>query len=845
MRNRVNWITLALVTVLTVFSVIVVWPDMPKRYLPDFIDWPSGNGLNIFGLERREMKLGLDLKGGTYVLLEADTSRLPPGTDIRDALEGVKDVLERRVNAFGVSETEITREGSNRLAVQIPGIDPDEARELLGKTAQLEFLKPVRDEVGDIVCEAADGSTYAQPYQPGLFAEDEVNDTVTCPPNEEGMVGVVVWEPATGTDSQGTERALTGSFLKANSRVEGPPPTVIIEFSGEGSLLFEQITTELVGLPLGIFLDEELVGAPIVNQPITGGNSTITGLDFDEARTLSIQLNTGALPVPLRAIQETEVDATLGDREVVRTVQAGLIGLLAVMVFMVLYYRLPGVLAALALGIYVSLVLMIFKVGPPIIGPITITLAGIAGFVLSVGMAVDANVLVFERVKEELRAGRNLMAAIENGFNRAWTAIWASNMATLITCVILYWFGDRFNAALVQGFAITLGIGVLVSMFTALTVTRTFLRLLVGSPLARNLALFGVKPEEGDIGPTAAGSVPDGLPRRARRGEVRGWSLDFVKRRGFYYALTAVILVPGIVSLLISPALRPGIEFSSGATFTIQFEDGSVGSADVREVLVDLDHEEARIQGTSDGGFIVRTAELEGLAGPPVGPAPPSERDEIEAGLEEALGPFQLTNFSQVSEIVSTGIARDAAIAIIVAAGAVLLFILWSFRNVPKAHRYGIAAIIAAGHDALIILGVFSILGKLFGTEINTMFIVGLLTIIGFSVHDTIVVFDRIRENISINPDAPFAEVVNVSLTETLARSLNTSVTLLFTIVALLILGGSTIQSFLLVLLIGVIAGTYSSIFLASQILVSWEEGDLGRLWRRLIPWRTVPAPET
>ena len=845
MRNRINWITLALVTALTVFSVIVVWPDMPKRYLPDFIDWPSGNGLSVFGLERREMKLGLDLKGGTYVLLEADTSGLPPGTDIRDKLEGTKDILERRVNRFGVSETEITIEGSNRLAVQMPGIDPDEARELLGKTAQLEFRAPVLDEFRNIVCTAEDGSQFAVP--PAQVSVVEANDQrISQCIGSGGEVGEVIWELATGTDSEGEERGLTGDFLR-DAEVLGPPPSVGLEFSGEGSELFRQITSELVGLPLAIFLDEELITAPTVREEIVGGNANIsrTGMTIGEVRTLTILLDEGRLPLKLRAIQETEVDATLGDREVVRTVQAGLIGLLAVMMFMMLYYRLPGVLAALALGIYISVVLMIFKVGPPIIGPITITLSGIAGFVLSVGMAVDANVLVLERVKEELRAGRNLMAAIEHGFNRAWTAIWASNMATLITCVILYWFGDRFNAGLVQGFAITLGIGVLVSMFTALTVTRTFLRLLVGSPLARNLALFGVKAEEGGIGQTAAGSVPDGLPRRARREEVRGWSLDFVKRRGFYYALTAVILVPGIISLLISPSLRPGIEFSSGATFTVQFEDESVGPADVREVLTDLDHEEARIQGTSDGGFIIRTAELEGLTGPPVGPAPPSERNEIEDGLEEALGPFQLTNFSQVSEIVSTGIARDAGIAIVVAAGAVLLFILWSFRNVPKAHRYGIAAIIAAGHDALIIIGVFSILGKLFGTEINTMFIVGLLTIIGFSVHDTIVVFDRIRENTTMNPDAPFAEVVNASLTETLARSLNTSVTLLFTIVALLFLGGSTIQSFLLVLLIGVIAGTYSSIFLASQILVSWEEGDLAGLWRRLIPWRTAPVSET
>src|SRR3972149_2836939 len=422
MRNRSNRIIFALVMALTVFSVIVVWPNNPDRYLPNFVPWPEGHGLKIGGLERRAMRLGLDLKGGTYVLLEADTSRLPPGADIGDALDGVKDVLERRVNAFGVSETEITREGPNRLAVQMPGIDPDEARELLGKTAQLEFRAPVRDETGQIVCESPDGRTYAVPFQPGAFAEDLATSTMTCPPSAEGTAGVVKWEPATATDSQGARRALTGSYLKPNADVVGPPTAVAIEFTGEGGLLFEQITGELVGLPLGIFLDEELIGAPTGQQQITGGQSTITGLSLDESKTLAIQLNAGALPVPMKAIQETEVDATLGEREVIRTVQAGLIGILAVMVFMVLYYRLPGLLAAAALSVYVSFVLMLFKIGP-IIGPVTITLAGIAGFVLSVGMAVDANVLVFERLKEELRSGRNLMAAIEHGFDRAWSSI--------------------------------------------------------------------------------------------------------------------------------------------------------------------------------------------------------------------------------------------------------------------------------------------------------------------------------------------------------------------------------------------------------------------------------------
>src|SRR3990172_5308489 len=454
MRSRFNRIVFALVVALTVFSVIVVWPNKPDRYLPNFVPWPEGHGLKLGGLERRAMRLGLDLKGGTYVLLEADTSRLPPGTDIGGALDGVKDVLERRVNAFGISETEITREGPNRLAVQMPGIDPTRARELLGKTAQLEFRAPVLDNSRNIVCETADGSTYAVAFQAGVFTEDKASNRMSCGPGPKGEAGFVKWEPATGTDSQGTTRVLTGSYLRPNARVVGPPVAVAIEFTGEGGLLFEQITGGLVGRPLGIFLDEELVGAPTVQQQITGGNSTITGPSLDESKTLAIQLNAGALPVPMKAIQETEVDATLGEREVIRTVQAGLIGILAVMVFMVLYYRLPGLLAAAALGVYVSFVLMLFKIGP-VIGPVTITLAGIAGLLLSLGMAVDANVLVFERLKEELRAGRNLMAAIEHGFDRAWSSIRDSNVSTLITCVILFWFGDQFRASLFNVFSLT------------------------------------------------------------------------------------------------------------------------------------------------------------------------------------------------------------------------------------------------------------------------------------------------------------------------------------------------------------------------------------------------------
>ncbi|HET9475969.1 MAG TPA: protein translocase subunit SecD, partial [Dehalococcoidia bacterium] len=492
MYNRWNLALLGLISALTIFSILVVWPGWPKRYLPDFIDYPEGPFIEING--REEMKLGLDLNGGTYVLLEADTSQLPPGTNLDDAMEGAKDVIERRINALGVGETEITREGKNRLAVQLPGIPPEEAGELIGKTALLEFREPVLDDSGDIICQTADGNEFH-------VSRGSVTEGTSATGQKEaqcigsaGESGTVVWKPALATDSTGETRQLTGRYLKPNKAEvvtgigECIPACVQVEFTGEGSLLFDRITTRLVNYPLGIFLDEELIGAPNVQSAITTGQTIITGLSIGEAKTLRLQLNTGALPVEMRKIQQQEIDATLGENTLVRTVQAGLIGILAVMFFMIVYYRVPGILASLALVTYVSTVMMIFKLFPG--EPITVTLPGIAGFVLSVGMAVDANVLVFERMKEELRNGRSLPSAIEHGFDRAWTSIRDSNISTLITASILWWFGREFSAAPVTGFAIALAIGVLVSMFSAIIVTRTFLRLMVGSPLSRHTWMF-------------------------------------------------------------------------------------------------------------------------------------------------------------------------------------------------------------------------------------------------------------------------------------------------------------------------------------------------------------------
>ena len=322
--------------------------------------------------------------------------------------------------------------------------------------------------------------------------------------------------------------------------------------------------------------------------------------------------------------------------------------------------------------------------------------------------------------------------------------------------------------------------------------------------------------------------------------------LDFVRIRGWFYLFSFLILLPGAISLLIPPRLVPGIDFTGGSEFTVRFQE-EVSKDELSGVLQDLDHPEARIQGTGENEFLVRTKELQGEAPcPPIGPCSRTgtEQRAIENRLVEEFGPLldgqggvidRFLESSLISETVSREIRLNATYALLAAAAAIFLFLWWSFRSVPQSFRFGTAAVIALLHDALLVVGIFSILGKVIGTEINVMFITALLTVIGFSVHDSIVVFDRIRETVVRGEWRTFAEAVNVSLLQTLARSLNTSLTLIFAILALMLMGGDSIREFLWAILIGTVVGAYSSIFIAAQVLVSWEEGDVPRLFRRLL----------
>ncbi len=394
---------------------------------------------SLFMIIAKPTKLGLDLIGGSRLVLEAQTTDTIK--DITpDMMDSLQFAIEKRVNALGVAETIVQRSGERRLIVEIPNItNPTQAKQFLGETAELDFRKM-----------------------------DKNNKWVST-----GLTGNDLKKSIVGSDST------TGEWL------------VMLEFNDKGTKKFANVTTELVGKPMAIFFNNELQSAPYINEPILGGKAQITGgqggFEFKAAKEMVDLLNAGALPIPAKIIEENSVGPTLGADSIEKSKKAGLIGLSIVMLFMLIYYRLPGLIANIALILYALFVFAIFKTIP-----VTLTLAGIAGFILSIGMAVDANILIFERTKEELKIGRTLFTAINAGFDRAFTSIFDSNMTTIITCSILYMLGT----SIVKGFALTLAIGVIVSMFSAITVTKNFMHLLFDTWDLKNPFWFGLRADE-------------------------------------------------------------------------------------------------------------------------------------------------------------------------------------------------------------------------------------------------------------------------------------------------------------------------------------------------------------
>lgn len=416
-------------------TLAALFIDLPK--------FPISSPVNNY-LDKFPLKLGLDLQGGTQLILQAQMDDIDP-TDRDSALDSAREVLEKRVNLFGVSESVVQTSKigeERRILVELPGIkDASSAASLVGKTARLDF----KEMVGTPSAQEATSAAILEFFKPtGLTGADLKRAAVTFGAAQGGSSG----------------------------------PQVSLEFNEEGAVKFAEITKRNIGKPLGMFLDDEPISwpPPTVNQEIVGGNAVITGnFTTEEAKNLSVQLNAGALPVPIKILEQRSIGPTLGQASVEKSFIAGLIGLSLLMLYMALFYGKLGLVADGALIIYTIITLAIFKTGLFILPPVTLTLAGIAGFILSIGMAVDANILIFERMKEELRWGKSKTKALELGFARAWSSIWASNVSSLMTAFILYFFGT----SLVRGFAVTLSIGVLVSMFSAVVVTRTILRYVI------------------------------------------------------------------------------------------------------------------------------------------------------------------------------------------------------------------------------------------------------------------------------------------------------------------------------------------------------------------------------
>ncbi len=444
MRNNV--VSVVLVALLAALALYIVLPTTHPVWFDRIFALGAENPRSL-----DEFKLGLDLQGGTQVLLEADVAE---GQTLADgAMSAAKTIVENRVNGLGVAEAMVQSQGDQRLIVELPGVDnPDQAVETLRSTGQLEFVDPQGQQLsqGMIInttnrpTAAKDALAAGNAAAAAIPYPDTVFSTV--------MTGVVL-KNAIATLDQFNQWQIN------------------FELTSAGSDQFYEYTKAHVGLQMAIVLDGMVLSAPVINAAIQD-SGVITGQFTEaEANSLAVQMRYGALPVPLRVVDIRTIGASLGQDSVDNSLRAGLLGIVAVLLFMIVMYRLPGVLASIALVIYVLLNLMIFK-----LIPVTLTLPGIAGFVLSAGMAVDANILIFERMKEELRVGRSVRLAVETGFSRAWLAIRDGALSTLISSLVLYWFGNTFGASVVKGFAVTLSIGVLLSMFTAVTVTRTLMR---------------------------------------------------------------------------------------------------------------------------------------------------------------------------------------------------------------------------------------------------------------------------------------------------------------------------------------------------------------------------------
>jgi SecD/SecF fusion protein len=724
-------------------------------------------------------RLGLDLRGGTQIVLEAKDS--PDQQVDGDTLARTLEVLRRRVDQLGVTEPTLQRSGDRRVIVELPGVyDPKEATEVIGRTAQLTF-HPV---LGLAEPEGQGGA--------GAGGKGEAGAPATTTARAGGD-GLVLSDEGGGRLRLGP--AAVGGEAVGDARAELDPQfqtrwQVAIEFQGDGGRRWAELTGEAACQPAGdprrrvaIVLDRQVISSPQVDpsvqcdQGIGGGQTVITG-DFTdgEAQDLALLIRAGALPVPVEVVEQRTVGPTLGEAAIRASVQAAVVGATLTILYMIAYYRLLGGMAAVALLAYGLLSFAVLLA----LGS-TLTLPGIAGFVLAIGMAVDANVLVFERMREERRAGAGLRRSLDRGFSKALSAIADSSITTLLAAGLLFFLAS----GAVRGFGVTLSVGVLVSLFTALVVTRVLVELVT------RLAVVRERP--GLLGLEGGGRLANWL---ATRGP------DLLGRARWWLAGSLVALVLAAAGLVVrGPNL--GVEFTGGRLLEYRTER-PVDLDTARQALAEAGFPRAVVQASGDGNLTVRTGQLDQAGEEQVRRAVTAVGGQSEDLRDEFIGPT-----------IGAELRRKALLALGIALAVQLGYLAVRFR-----WTFGAAAVLAMFHDVAILLGLFAWLGK----PLDGVFLAALLTVIGYSVNDSVVVFDRIRERLRGRTREPLAKLANDACLQTIPRTVNTGLGALLILTALLMLGGDTLTDFALALLVGILVGTYSSVFVATPLLVAFED---------------------
>ncbi len=702
-----------LLSVLVLVAVILGW------YFTAF-------GAGSINSVKDAMKYGLDINGGVYVVMEAQTDLT--GEELKILMDQTRAVLDNRVNQLGVAESSVTIEGEKRLRVEIPGVeDAEEAIESIGKTAQLQFV-------------LADGTVVVD--------------------------GSHVKDAAVATD---------GAYYK-----------ILLEFNSEGAKLFEEGTRKafnrepevliegMMANEIAIVLDNEIISHPGVNEVIPGGSCEMSGnYTHEEAFTTAALIRGGALPVELLEIQSSVQSATIGADALDKSIVAGGIGLALVFILMLVFYGMLGLIADIALLLYVVMYLW-SMVGMGVV----LTLPGIAALILSIGMAVDANVIIFARIKEEIGAGKTIRVAVNSGFKNALTTVLDAQITTLIAAVVLYQVGTTA----VKGFALTLMIGIVISIFTAVAVTQLLISLLADSKKFAKNKYFGVN--------------EDGSPK-----QLLNKTFSFIRHRKIFYMVSAGIIIVGMVFALIG-GLNYGIDFTGGTM--IQIDMGEYVPAEKIEAAIKSFDLNPSIVHAGDGNVEVVIKTIESLDN--------AKRAEIvdALGAEFGISENDVLASEQFGPSVGDELKQNAVLAVAIASIGMLIYIIFRFRT----WKFGAAAIVGVVHDVLMVIAFYAI----FGFTVNNPFIAAILTLVGYSINDTIVIFDRIRENHKLYPKEGSESVIDRSLNQTLNRTIMTSLTTLIVMVPLCIMVSASIREFIIPLMVGVIVGCLSSIFVCSPV---------------------------